>query len=101
MVVNYGDLVDPDVDLTDSVQEAFGNNQDSLGIILVRGVPNYPTYRKRLLRLSAELVRLPKESLTKLEDPVSKYMFGWSHGKETMNGKQDLSKGSDLLIFVE
>lgn len=25
---------------------------------------------------------------------MSKYMFGWSHGKETVNGKRDIAKGS-------
>ena len=82
------------MDLAESIREAFGDHEEALGVILVRGVPNYPEYRKDLLIITSDLVRLPAESLAKLEDPVSKYMVGWSHGKEVMNGKQDFEKGA-------
>jgi isopenicillin N synthase-like dioxygenase len=44
--------------------------------------------------LASHLAQLPEEELAAMEDPVSQYMFGWSHGKEIMNGKKDFSKGS-------
>jgi hypothetical protein len=41
------------------------------------------------------LAALPEESKKLLEDPSSKYSFGWSHGKEMLkSGQPDVFKGS-------
>jgi isopenicillin N synthase-like dioxygenase len=92
--VNYEYLVDPGVDLSTEIEAAFGNNEKSFGILLVKGIPNYVEYRQKLLPLASKLAQLPEDTLKKLEDPESRYMFGWSRGRETMNGKLDFSKGS-------
>lgn len=58
-------------------------------------VPGYSLLRQNLLRLSPRLASLPEEVKNKLEDPHSRYNFGWSHGKEKLeSGKADLLKGS-------
>jgi hypothetical protein len=36
----------------------------------------------------------PEEAKKKTEHPESHYSFGWSHGKEVLEGKPDYSKGS-------
>lgn len=37
---------------------------------------------------------LQPEQLRALEDPLSNYSYGWSHGKENFNGSPDMHKGS-------
>ncbi|XP_031386480.1 uncharacterized protein LOC116199990 isoform X2 [Punica granatum] len=75
------------------IEEGFGPN--GLGIISVSEVPGYSSLRQNLLRLSPRLARLPEETKAKLEDPASRYNFGWSHGKEKFeSGKPDMLKGS-------
>lgn len=38
---------------------------------------------------------LPAEALQRCEDPLSRYNFGWSHGKESLaSGSPDVNKGS-------
>ncbi|KAI9144296.1 hypothetical protein BKA69DRAFT_1056745 [Paraphysoderma sedebokerense] len=44
--------------------------------------------------LASDLGRLSEEIKLKTVDPESKYNFGWSCGKEIMNGKPDTAKGS-------
>ena len=61
---------------------AFG--PDGLGACVVSGVPGYPEARARLLPLASQLAELPPASLAALEDPESRYNFGWSHGKERL-----------------
>jgi len=68
-------------------QEAFGDGPECLGILLVRGVPEYPALRRRLLPLASAFAELPEEVRRKYERPESVYSFGWSHGKEMFNGK--------------
>jgi isopenicillin N synthase-like dioxygenase len=94
VVIEYQDLVNPNVDLSMEIEKAFGNGQNALGILLIRGVPNYPLLRENLLKLAPVLASLPKDRLSILEDPGSRYMFGWSSGKEMVNGKLDTSKAS-------
>ncbi|XP_015572521.1 uncharacterized protein LOC8278593 isoform X2 [Ricinus communis] len=58
-------------------------------------VPGFPSLRRNLLHLSSRLASLPEEKKKELEDPNSRYNFGWSHGKEKLeSGKPDLFKGS-------
>ncbi|XP_011648664.1 uncharacterized protein LOC101206989 isoform X1 [Cucumis sativus] len=85
--------VDRNVDLSMKIEEGFGPK--GLGILSVTDVPGFPSLRKDLLRLSSRLAKLPEDVKKKLEDPHTRYNFGWSHGKEKLeSGKPDLLKGS-------
>jgi hypothetical protein len=80
-------------DLTKEIGNAFG--PDGLGILFVYDIPGYIEARKQLLNVGLKLAQLPQSSLDKLEDRVSNYNIGWSHGKEKIGGgKFDLLKGS-------
>ncbi|XP_058111563.1 uncharacterized protein LOC131254869 isoform X2 [Magnolia sinica] len=58
-------------------------------------VPGFPLLRQILLHLSPRLASLPEEAKKELEDPDSRYGFGWSHGKQMLEaGKLDMLKGS-------
>ena len=96
VVVDYATLADARCDVSAAIHEAFGNHDEALGIILIRGIPEYEQYRHRLLLLASDLAALPQEHLVKLEDPESLYAFGWSHGKEVMKDGNavDTEKGS-------
>lgn len=50
--------------------------------------------REELLILASRFAELPDNVKTKYEHLPSSYLFGWSHGKERMNGSLDLAKGS-------
>ncbi|RPD81683.1 Clavaminate synthase-like protein [Lentinus tigrinus ALCF2SS1-7] len=93
--ISYNTLVHSPLSLADSIEKAFGSHPDSLGIIVVRDLP--PTYapaRERLLKLAYRFAELDPSVREKYADPKSRYSFGWSHGKEIMNGKPDTMKGS-------
>ncbi|KAF7836069.1 hypothetical protein G2W53_010928 [Senna tora] len=84
---------DKNFDLSMKIEEGFGPN--GLGILSVTDVPGYSSLRTNLLHLAPRLANLPKEVKEELEDPHSRYNFGWSHGKEKLeSGKPDLLKGS-------
>jgi hypothetical protein len=74
------------------IEKAYG--KDGLGIVAVTGVPQYQEFRSQLLPLAQKLAALPKEDLAAIEHPASSYSVGWSHGKESFNGKPDTAKGS-------
>lgn len=80
------------VDLTDKIRAAFG--VDGIGVLTVSNVPNYSEARKKLLPLSRQFAILPDEIKEKYVHKDSYYSFGWSHGKEKLQGKPDISKGS-------
>lgn len=92
VVLNYTDLVQPNVDLSAAIEEAYGFN--GLGILAVRGVPNFTQLRGELLPLIHKFATQPEEVKKKTEHLESSYSFGWSHGKEVLEGKPDFSKGS-------
>ncbi|CAK9196621.1 unnamed protein product [Sphagnum troendelagicum] len=93
VTIRYSDLLNKDMDLTEKLEAGFG--PDSLGIIAIAEVPKYKELRYRLLLLASQLAVLPEESKKLLEDPPSKYSFGWSHGKEMLkSGQPDVFKGS-------
>ena len=76
--------------------KAFGDEPDCLGIVVVdmRSVPEYLSLRKTLLSYSSYLAALPSDELKKLENSHSKYVVGWSHGKEKLkSGAIDTRKG--------
>ncbi|XP_027355077.1 uncharacterized protein LOC113864986 isoform X2 [Abrus precatorius] len=86
-------LKDKNSDLLLKIEEGFGPN--GLGILSVTDVPGYSSLRRNLLHLAPRLANLPKEVKEDLEDPHSRYNFGWSHGKEKLeSGKPDILKGS-------
>ncbi|KAG0246285.1 hypothetical protein BGX31_003188 [Mortierella sp. GBA43] len=63
--------------------------------MLVSNLPSeYMGLRERLLKLASTFAALPEEVKEKSVHAASRYSFGWSCGKEIMNGKPDVSKGS-------
>ncbi|KAH0451241.1 hypothetical protein IEQ34_018540 [Dendrobium chrysotoxum] len=88
--ISYSELKDKRLDLSQKIEEGFGPN--GLGIISVSEVPGFSNLRQTLLNLIASL---PTNVRNQLEDPDSRYNFGWSHGKEKLeSGKFDTYKGS-------
>ncbi|KAI8999268.1 hypothetical protein BC832DRAFT_564677 [Gaertneriomyces semiglobifer] len=94
VTLDYSDLVRSDIDLSSQLRAAFGNDEHALGAVLVKNIPDFVKLRQRLLTLASTLANLPSEALQKAEHVDSSYLFGWSHGKEIMNGKRDWAKGS-------
>ncbi|XP_021996644.1 uncharacterized protein LOC110893816 isoform X3 [Helianthus annuus] len=93
VVIPFTHLQDKDADLSMKIEEGLG--PDGLGILSVSGVPGYTLLRQNLLNLAPRLANLPEKVKNELEDPQSRYNFGWSHGKEKLeSGKPDLLKGS-------
>jgi isopenicillin N synthase-like dioxygenase len=93
VIVDYTDLADPSSQLQTRIIKAFGT-KESLGVILIRGIPDYIAKRERLLILASRFAELDDTVKAKYEHLPSSYLFGWSHGKESMNGSLDLAKGS-------
>lgn len=95
VAISYNDLKASPLLLSASIEKAFGSQPDCLGIIIVKDLPEeYRGYRERLLKLAYKFATLEGEAREKYVDARSKYSFGWSHGKEIMNGKPDTLKGS-------
>ncbi|KAJ7553208.1 hypothetical protein O6H91_06G088200 [Diphasiastrum complanatum] len=93
VTVRHADLLNKSSDLAAVLEEGFGPS--GLGIIAISGVPKFSELRKKLLKLSQSLSALPEEAKLQLEDPISKYSFGWSYGKEILDsGQPDSLKGS-------
>jgi len=92
VVVDYQDVLNPNCDLSASIEAAFG--YEGLGIITVRNVPQLSERRRKLLPLAHKFATLPDAVKCKYEHPQSTFSFGWSHGKEKFNGKPDIAKGS-------
>lgn len=92
VTVEYSDLVDGKVSLSNAILEAFG--QDGLGVIAVRGIPNWGNLMERTIPLAHKLVTLPSDELTSLEHAESLFNSGWSFGKEKLGDKPDTKKAS-------
>ncbi|KAF8610761.1 Clavaminate synthase-like protein [Ceratobasidium sp. AG-I] len=93
--ISYNTLTAAPESLAPAIERAFGSSPDCLGILLVTDLPpSYPTKRERLLRLAASFAALPEPVREKYSDESTRYSFGWSWGKEIMNGKPDTLKGS-------
>jgi len=93
--ISYPTLVSSPLSLHASIEQAFGSNPKSLGIIVVKDLPPiYAVYRERLLKLGYKFATLDENIREQYADPATKYSFGWSYGKEIMNGKPDTLKGS-------
>ncbi|KAL1970597.1 hypothetical protein VTN77DRAFT_4241 [Rasamsonia byssochlamydoides] len=93
VTVSLQDLVTGSVPF-ETLTEAFGPS--SLGIIVVKDLPpKFKDLRAQVLSNSSYLAALPQDELAKLESPQSKYLVGWSCGKETLrSGHFDTLKGS-------
>ncbi|CAK7904762.1 hypothetical protein CAAN3_07S05006 [[Candida] anglica] len=77
------------------LNEAFG--PDSLGIIVVKGLPDkFHELRSKVLSSASNLAHLPEDELLKLECEESMWLTGWSRGKEKLanSGLPDIYKGS-------
>lgn len=112
-LISYKDLVERPTELRESISKGFGSDPDSLGIVVVQGTlcppvnrvldeianlpcftlafnPDlpavFPALREKLLRLSNTFASLPDDVREKYADAASQYSFGWSMGKEVMNG---------------
>ncbi|XP_010249859.1 PREDICTED: uncharacterized protein LOC104592277 isoform X3 [Nelumbo nucifera] len=94
ITISYSELKDKDLDLSTKIEDGFGPN--GLGILSVSEVPGFPSLRQNLLHLSPRLASLPEEVKKELEDPQSRYNFGWSHGKEKL---ESAFKSLGKLIF--
>ncbi|KAF8306270.1 Clavaminate synthase-like protein [Clavulina sp. PMI_390] len=95
VIISYNDLASSPETLKDSIAQAFGSEPDCLGIIVVKDLPKeYPALRQRLLSLANSFAGLDEQVREKYTDPSTHYSFGWSHGKEIMNGIPDVLKGS-------
>ena len=91
--LDYDDLASTKDDIVDKVGEAFG--YEGLGILAVRNVPNLQKLREKLLSVGRHFAEdLSEETRKKYEHPKSYWSFGWSHGKEKLQGRPDYSKGS-------
>ena len=60
----------------------------------MRGIPGVAEKRAALLPLGTQFAALPREARAKYEHASSFYAFGWSHGKEKLEGRPDYAKGS-------
>ncbi|KAJ5758132.1 uncharacterized protein N7511_006826 [Penicillium nucicola] len=93
VTVSLQELIDGTVSF-DTLTEAFG--PASLGIIVVKDLPaTFAELRKTVLSNASYLAALPESELETLTSPESKYLVGWSCGKETLkSGHFDTLKGS-------
>ncbi|KAG6431570.1 hypothetical protein SASPL_109649 [Salvia splendens] len=101
VTISYDQLKDTSADLSDKIELGFGPN--GLGTLSVSNVPGYQLLRRNLLCLAPRyefnelailimssalftpiLASLPEDVKWQLEDPISRYNFGWSHGKEKL-----------------
>ncbi|GAA5908793.1 uncharacterized protein JCM6883_004169 [Sporobolomyces salmoneus] len=95
VTISYNSLVSKDASLSAQIKEAFDSSPESLGLLIVKDLPaSFVQLRRRLLLLSNAFASLPEEIRENYTSPETSYSFGWSHGKEIMNGKPDTLKGS-------
>jgi len=90
-MISYKDL-QSEKDLTKLVERAFG--YDGLGIVAVHGIPEVGKLREAVFRDGYKFANMPEHVKGKYEHKDSYYSFGWSHGKEKLQGHPDYSKGS-------
>jgi hypothetical protein len=79
-------------ELMRKIEEAYGF--DGLGLLAVKNIPGFVELRQSCLPRAWQLGQLPESTLKKYEHPASYYQFGWSRGKEKLEGRPDFSKGS-------
>lgn len=116
VTISYQQLSSAPESLGNEITTAFGSDPECLGIILIKDLPEeYSELRERLLLLAFKFAHLEESVREKYSDPSTHYRcdnqlipcctrgdslrpsilsFGWSHGKEIMNGVPDMLKGS-------
>ncbi|BEJ15215.1 hypothetical protein CspHIS471_0409820 [Cutaneotrichosporon sp. HIS471] len=93
--ISYNILCTNPSSLKDAIQAGLGSQSGALGVVIIQDLPpSYPALRTRLLNQAPILASLPSYEKRRLESPETTYSFGWSHGKEVMNGQPDTAKGS-------
>ncbi len=65
-----------------------------LGILAVHGIPEVGKLREAVFRDGYKFANFDSKVKAKYEHKESYYSFGWSHGKEKLQGHPDYSKGS-------
>lgn len=90
--LRYEDLMREGTDLFPLIEAAFG--AEGLGLLTVSGVPGVAERRQALLPLARRFASLPGHVKERYEHAASFYSFGWSHGKEKLQGRPDTHKGS-------
>jgi len=82
--------------LLSKLGQAFGSEDECLGILLVTNLPqHYTAMRERVLTLTHKLGSLSSKDLDAVTVEESLYQVGWSHGKEKLsNNVNDTAKGS-------
>ncbi|XP_031123952.1 uncharacterized protein LOC116026724 isoform X1 [Ipomoea triloba] len=83
--ISYTELKDKNADLSSKIEQGFGAN--GLGLVSISDVPEYTLLRENLLRLSSRLANVSEDVKRELEDPDSRYSFGWSYGRQMRDGK--------------
>ena len=91
VVLDYEELV-AGKDLSHLIAKAYGF--DGIGLLTVKNVPGLIDARSNLLPLGRTFALLDETVQEKYVDEKSFYSFGWSLGKEKLEGKPDSSKGS-------
>lgn len=82
VVLNYTDLV-AGKDMSAAIEVGFGRS--GLGLLVVRGIPEYDRLRKVFLPLARTFSKLPEDVKNKYVDEASHYSYGWSYGKEYLS----------------
>ncbi|KAJ3329449.1 hypothetical protein HDU76_007884 [Blyttiomyces sp. JEL0837] len=96
VTIDYKDVMNKSTDLSDAIAKGFGSDGGCLGIVVIKGLEEtgFIEKRGRLLQLASKFADLPENVKEAVTHPQSSYLFGWSHGKEFMEGKPDFAKGS-------
>lgn len=93
VALSLAELSSPTSDTLSKIKAAFGSDPGCLGIIVIKDLPpQFPELRERMFHLAHRLANAPEEVRRGLEVPETHYFFGWSHGKERMNGVGNSSK---------
>ena len=91
VVLDYNDLI-AGKDLSREIEKAYG--YDGIGLLTVKNVPTLVDKRNNLLPLGYRFAKLPNNIKEKYVHAESFYSFGWSHGKESLEGKPDERYGN-------
>lgn len=85
--ISLSELASPSSETLSKIQSAFGSDPGCLGIIVIKDLPSqFPELREKMFHLAHRLANASDEVKRGLESPETHYFFGWSHGKERMNG---------------
>jgi hypothetical protein len=81
-------------DLSAQIQAGLGSEEGCLGIVVISDLPEeFHDLRTKLFNLAHKLANSSEGIKQTLESPETHYSFGWSHGKEKMNGVSALIVG--------